>query len=662
MKKILFVFNVLFLISCGSEKKSNIALHGFFGDHMVIQRNKPVVVKGYALPGTRMEVEMNGLSENGKAGADSTWKVSLPPMLQGGPHQLIVKAPDTTLHVNDILIGDLWICSGQSNMEWPLHNSLNGSEELAQLNYPNLRVMNIPKDMEFFPVDDIRNPVSWFPATSDTIKNFSAVGFYFGKEVLQNQGVPVGLIGSNWGGTVVETWMSTDAIQCFPEFSDKLEFIQDVDMSVAELTGESMDAFEQWRNENYYNGPGFEQNWYLPETNTSDWKEIQVPGYWEDANQELKDFNGAIWYRKEIEIPAEFVDKDIKLWLSRTDDHDIAWFNGKKLGESYFNNQWTNYVIPASLLKEGRNTLVIRIFDVQGKGGFTGIPEYFDYHPVNDRSLVMNSSGTWMYKKGQSYEGEAEQAWLSARIDKNDYPSLLYNAMIHPIIDFPVKGVIWYQGESNASRAYQYRELFPAMIENWRNKWENGDLSFYFVQLANFKERKPEPVESAWAELREAQTNALELPNTGMATIIDIGEANDIHPRNKRDVGKRLALNALAITYGIDTTYSGPMYASHEVSNGAIMVSFNHVNGGLTTSNGGSPLGFEIATEKGQFYKANAEIVDRKIKLTSPAVSNPKEVRYAWADNPEVNLYNMAGLPAVPFRTDIRKGITHGLK
>ena len=662
MKNIVFMIVSVFLVSCNSGKDSKLKLHEFFGHHMVLQRNQPVIVKGFATPGTKIRVEMNGLSQKVKTMEDSTWKVSLPPMLQGGPHQLIVEAPDTTIKINDVLIGDLWICSGQSNMEWPLHNTLNGKEELENMNYPNMRVMNIQNDMEFLPVENLRKPVSWFPATSDTIRNFSAAGFYFGKEILQNQGVPVGLIGSNWGGTVVETWMSDDAIADFPEFKEKTDFMKSVNRSVEELINESMKEFEKWRTENYYRGPGFDEAWYKPETDVDSWKEMQVPGHWEEADPELENFNGAVWFRKEIDIPASFPGKDLKLWLSRTDDHDIAWFNGEKIGESFFYNQWTNYVVPSSLLREGKNTLVVRIFDVQGKGGFTGIPEYFDYHPVDDRSVVLNSSGTWKYKKGMEYTGTPEQAYLLTRVDKNDYPTLLYNAMIHPIIDFPVKGVIWYQGESNASRAYQYRELFPAMIQNWRNKWNTGELPFYFVQLANFKERKSVPSESDWAELREAQTFALELPNTGMATIIEIGEAGDIHPRNKRDVGKRLALNALALTYGVDTVYSGPVYASHEVHENNIIISFNHVDGGLTTSDGKSPVGFEIASGGGPFFKAEAEIVDGKIKISSKKVKNPAEVRYAWADNPETNLYNEAGLPAVPFRTDKRKGITYGMK
>jgi sialate O-acetylesterase len=303
----------------------------------------------------------------------------------------------------------------------------------------------------------------------------------------------------------------------------------------------------------------------------------------------------------------------------------------------------------------------MRIFDTGGKGGFKGNRLHFDYFPVDSKLKTLSSAGEWKYKKGSAFQGEPFDAPGNSRVGPNDYPSLLFNAMINPITNFAIKGAIWYQGESNASRAYQYRRVFPAMITDWRDQWGSGDFPFYFVQLANFRMRKDEPTESEWAELREAQTMTLSLPNTGMATIIDIGEADDIHPRNKRDVGKRLAMNALALTYAQQVEYSGPMYESHVVEGNKMIIRLKHAVG-MYTSDEKEVKGFTIAGEDQIFYNADAVIEDGMLIVSSPSVAEPVAVRYAWADNPATNLYNSAALPMVPFRTDTWPGITKDAK
>ena len=386
-----------------------------------------------------------------------------------------------------------------------------------------------------------------------------------------------------------------------------------------------------------------------------------VPAYWEEADTSLKDFDGAVWFRTTFDLLPEFSGKDIKMWFGKIDDHNQAWVNGVYLGETFFPDTWTNYTVPDSILKSEENILVMRVFDTGLKGGFSGNPSHFDYFPVNETDVKMTTAGEWHYRAGSSYEGSEEVLTGVDNIGPNSFPTLLYNAMIHPIINFPVKGAIWYQGESNASRAYQYRKVFPAMITDWRNQWKQGDFPFYFVQLANFMERDATPQESEWAELREAQTMTLSLPNTGMATIIDIGEANDIHPRNKHDVGERLARLALAKTYKHNLEYTGPIYDTHVVDENTIRIFLNHADS-IYTSDEKPIQGFAIAGPDRKFYTANATLKGDVIVVSSPKVNNPVAVRYAWANNPATNLYNQAGLPMVPFRTDDWPSLTDNAK
>jgi len=660
MKNIfLFVF-IAFMASC-QTKPTQLKVAKIFDNQMVIQREQPLRVWGRATPKSKITVKIADHETIVKTNTDGQWLAELPAVEAGGPYKLYVSAHDTTIMFNDVLCGDVWICSGQSNMAFSLINADNGSNELAKANYDKIRCYNIENDMEFKPLDTLRSNPVWYKATSDSLADFSAVGYFFGKYLHQELNVPIGLIGSNWGGTVVEAWASENTIKKFDAFTEDIATIQSLPTSVAEQKAKSDSAFNKWKNNEMLKGKGLSEKWYLPETNTADWKEMEIPNYFGDGFPELAEYKGAVWFRKSFDLAPAFVGKDLQLWLGQIDDHDQTWVNGQKVGETFFRDSWTGYTIPADILKEKDNVIVVRVFNVSGKGGFNGIPSYYDYYPENDRSHRMSNAGTWKFNKGIPYERDDEEGAVHPKIGPNDYPCMLYNAMINPIIGYPIKGAIWYQGESNAGRAYQYRELFPAMINDWRTIWDIGDFPFYFVQLANYMERNDKPEESAWAELREAQTMTLSLPNTGMATIIDIGEADDIHPTNKHDVGKRLALNALAKTYGQDVEFSGPMYKSHEVEGNKVIIEFSHADG-LYASDEADVKGFTVAGEDKQFYTANAEINGDKIIVANPNVTDPVAVRYAWANNPATNLYNSAGLPAVPFRTDQWKGVTFGKK
>ena len=506
MRRFIVVVALLFV---AGPVCAEIALPSVIGDHMVLQQGKKAPIWGWASPGEAVTVTMGGKSLSTEACAKGRWKVVLGRLKAGGPYTMTIAGPNNTITVNDILVGEVWVCSGQSNMQWPVSASRDADQEIAAADYPEIRLFSVERKVAETPQEECT--AAWSVCTPETVPAFSAVGYFFGRELYQALGVPVGLVHTSWGGTPSEAWTSLPALESDPAAKPLLAYWDKV---------------------------------------LADWPETK-----------------------------KTYDAQVDAWKAQVEKAKAA---GK---------------------------------DAPRKPRMPRNPE----HPHR--------------------------------------PASLYNAMINPLRPFAIQGAIWYQGESNAGRAFQYRSLFPLMIEDWRAAWGQGDFSFYFVQLANFRERQAEPVEDAWAELREAQTMTLALKNTGMAVIIDIGEAGNIHPKNKQDVGKRLALNALAKDYGKRIPYSGPMYRSMRRKGNAIVLSFKHAKGGLVAK-GGALKGFAIAGANRKFVWADATIKGKKVVVQSDVVSDPVAVRYAWGTNPACNLYNGADLPASPFRTDDWPGIT----
>ena len=639
-----FIFLMPLLTMTSMALFADVSLPRIFSSHMVLQRNQPIPVWGWAEPGEKITVQLGDEIKTIEADQTGNWKISYGKREAGGPFQMQIIGNNTILF-EDILIGDVWLCSGQSNMELPLAITSGAESEIANANYPDIRIFTVPNNMAAKPVTDIPSG-QWDRCTPTTIPGFSAVGYYFGKDIYQTQKIPVGLISSNWGGTDIETWISWETILKHPDFA-RLDTLS-MDGSIEALMEKSQQAYNDWiksLQEDDLGRKNGEAIWAEPNFDVSDWKTMKVPQLWESAG--LPGLDGVVWFRTTFELSDSDTQTDAALSLGPIDDSDETFVNGVKVGEMWSKyNTPRFYSISKDLLKPGLNCLVVRVEDYTGGGGLWGKDGELYLETASGR---ISLAGEWVYQVGSSAETTSPST-----PGPNSYPALLFNGMIHPLIPYAMTGAIWYQGENNASRAYQYRSLFPMMIDDWRNKW-HSDFPFLFVQLANYMEAQSEPGNSDWAELREAQLMTLSEKKTGMAVIIDIGEAGDIHPRNKKDVGYRLSLPARKLVYGEDLEYSGPIYDSMKIKNGDVILKFHHTGTGLTAKDKyGYVKGFAMAGNDQVFHWAKAEIIDQDhVKVLNPGIENPVSVRYGWASNPDdVNLYNREGLPASPFRTD----------
>ena len=617
------------------QSHAQLRVSRLFTDGLVIQRDAHVPIWGWASPGSRVVVTMLGVDYSAIADRNGAWTVLLAPMKAGGPHAITVRRGETELHVRDIMVGDVWLASGQSNMEWVVADAAGRATH-----DPAIRQFKVPQSWAYQEEDSLAGG-AWQQADAEHVGGFTAVGYYFARELREHVGVPVGIINSTWGGSRIEPWMSLDALGLDEEDLAQIraaevarqEAIRDrVRSRIGSLP--EMDA-------GLADGVA---HWAAPDLDDRNWFTVPVPSQWEAAGFDGMD--GVAWYRANFEVTEDDIARGVRLGLGMIDDSDITWVNGVEVGRT--DNAWNQarlYDVPSRALKAGENVISIRVEDFQGGGGIAGARETVFLDVGGDRRALPD---TWRFMVGR--------VSLNSAGNKNQVPTLLWNKMIHPLLPFPIKGVIWYQGESNADRmpdAVAYPELFAAMIRSWREEWRQEDLPFLWAQLANFMEVNDDPsAESNWAVLREAQSAALALPHTGQAVLIDIGEADDIHPRNKEDVGRRLALAARKIAYGEDVVFSGPTFRTCEFRDGRATVSFDHVGSGLITR-GDAPRGFAVAGPDGRFVWANARIDDDRVVVWSDAVPDPVAVRYAWANNPaSANLYNAEGLPAGPFRTD----------
>lgn len=633
--------SILMIVNCYGQLR----VAKIFSDNMVLQATMPVPIWGQATPNTKVEVFLNEICVTGVSDNEGNWKVVLPPKSAGSTATILVNSNKEEITFSNVIYGDVWLCGGQSNMEWYVEGADRAEEEIMNANFSDIRLFDVPRKLESTPAKDLPSG-EWEICSPSTIPQFSAVGYYFGRELHQNLDIPIGLLGDNFGGTVVEAWTSADALGSVEPFVQDIQNLKTTSIEDVKKTGDT--AFNQWLDKFYSTDKGIKDSIYLwANTDYKEWKTMQLPTLWESSlDTTLHEKDGVVWFTREFELDHI---SDATLSLGPIDDSDITWINGKKVGETYnqFNKDRT-YPINKEVLKIGKNQITIRIEDYVGGGGLYGKTDKI-FIKTDQKQTPL--SGTWRYNKGMIVDTEMP----SNSFSPNNFPTCLYNGMIAPITEFPIKGVIWYQGESNSYRAHEYNTLFPLMIEDWRKQWNQPELPFIFVQLANFNEQQTSPKKSEWAELREAQSKTLSLKNTAMITAIDLGEANNIHPTNKQEVGKRLANAALTEVYQTPIAYKGPTFKSQKIDGNSITITFEHVGEGLQVDDKfGYVYGFTIVGSDKKYNWAKAEIIAKdKVKVWSDQVSNPLSVRYAWQNNPDpANLKNTSLLPAFPFRTD----------
>lgn len=637
-KSLLFIFLFISVLA-----NANVRMPLVFSDGMVLQRNKEIPVWGFADANENVEVHFNKQIKKTQADKNGKWTLNLSPEKAGGPFELIIIGKNK-ISIKNVLVGEVWICSGQSNMEFQVVKTMNAQKEISSADYPMIRHFGVAQDLSGKPKDDLKQG-KWEVANKENVGNFTAVGYYFARKLYSELKIPIGIINTSWGGTNVETWTSREAFEKSDEFKTMIADVPVMNVdSISKLYATRMkERVEKIQgtpvsteNENSFKELSFDDH---------SWGDLITPSLWE--NQPLGDLDGIVWMRKTITLSAEDIKNKATLSLAKIDDEDITYVNGIEVGR---NTQWDFkrvYSVPANVLKEGKNVIAVRIVDNSGGGGIYGESEDLK---LTIGSKIIPLDGKWKFKV----------IVVKTALSPNSYPSLLYNAMVNPLVPYAIEGVLWYQGEANVWRANQYKKAFPLMINDWRTKFKQGNFPFYFVQLSTFDEFGGNSQKgSRWAELREAQSETLKLPNTGMAVTTDIGNAKDIHPTNKQDIGLRLAAVALNNVYGKKQVYSGPTYKSQEIKGNQIVLTFDNIGSGLSTPNNDELKGFEIAGADKVFYSAKAIIKDNKIIVSSDKVQNPVAVHYGWADDDTaINLFNKEKFPASPFRTDNWEMIT----
>ncbi len=640
MKQIVFL---ALLCWATTTTQAQLRLPKLISDGMVLQRDAALTVWGWDKPAEKITVRFNGKNYKATTDKDGKWQTKLPPTAAGGPFVMDVTG-SSGITIKDILVGDVWFCSGQSNMVHQLDiHDVTYADEIRTANYPQIRQFWVPTLTSLQGPQQDLPAGQWKAAVGEAVRPFSAVAYFFAKQIHSKYNVPVGIINASVGGTPIEAWTSEEGLADFSAL--KATIAKNKDTTYINSLSRRPPSTNRPQPPVDLGTSG-NTKWYDIAYTPKGWRPINVPGYWED--QGIKELNGVVWYRKEVNIPTSMAGKPARAFLGRIVDADELYINGKQIGRYTYMYPQRRYNVPADMLKPGKNVFVVRVTNTAGKGGFVPDKPYYVFAGADTVDL----KGTWQYKVGTVYKPFGG-GFGGGGISAQNQPAALYNAMIAPEVGYALKGFCWYQGESNAGRPQEYAALMPALINDWRARWKQSNLPFLYVQLPGFMEYNYLPSESGWAVLREAQLNALSVPNTAMAVAIDLGEWNDIHPDNKKAVGERLALAALKTAYHENIVSSGPLYQSAAVDGNKIVVSFTNEGGGLI-SNDGEPLGeFAIAGNDKKFVWANAKIEGGKVVVWNDDVPAPQYVRYAWADNPvNPNLYNKEGLPASPFRTD----------
>ena len=636
-----------------------------FTDNMVFQQQTDAPIWGQAKAGKKVTITASWATTPVETTADAqgNWRTTLRTPQAGGPYTLTV-SDGQKVTLQNVMVGEVWLCSGQSNMEMPVDGwsrVLNFEQEKQEANqYQNIRLLQVRKNTSPQPLNDFETNLGggWQVCSAQSVKEFSATAYFFGRDIHKYRNVPVGLIDASWGGTFIEPWTSAQALALHPDMQQDLQRVAALPADKNEREQLYQKQLDEWKQREATldsSARGFE----IPELIThhlsritSKWSTMTIPVKWEEGG--LPGYDGVAWLLRTVDIPGAWAGKEVKIVLGPlVDDIDYTYFNGQLVGHTNAYGEMRSYTIPARQVKDGTAVIAMRIIDTGGEGGLYSSADQL-YMECRGERLPL--AGQWHYKATTPLS-----ALQPIPVDNASSPNqvtVLYNAMINPLVGFAIRGTIWYQGCNNEHKGYQYRELLPLMIRDWRTKW-GYDFPFYIVQLANYKQQQTQPGDDEWAEVREAQAMAARhVEKSGLACLIDIGEANDIHPRNKQEVGRRLALIARANTYGEKgLEFSGPLYKDYQIEGNSIRLLFDHADG-LRTSDGSPLTGFAIAGSDHQWHWAQARIDGQTVIVSSPDVTAPVAVRYAWHVNPLCNLQNAAGLPAVPFRTDDWPGLS----
>ena len=657
-KKRVFILSCLLILLLTGSPDAEIRLPGIFSDHAVLQRDRPLPVWGTAQPNADITVTLGDRSTTGRAGADGKWRVVLPAMAAGGPYALTVDG-DGQVRLDDLMVGEVWICSGQSNMQWPLTQTEGGEAAVATASFPQIRLFTVPRVIGTEPQEDVAG--HWRVCQPDAVPTFSAVAYYFGRQLHRELDLPIGLINSSWGGTRIEPWTDRASLEALPGMGTQFAALEEAivaherDRSKIEAAravhAEAARQMLQLEDDGDASGA-------IPQLDDSTWPPMALPAQWEEAG--LPGLDGLVWFRREVEIPEDWAGQELVLHLGPVDDSDVTFFDGARVGGmgSYRDKiieYWDDprvYSIPGERVRPGTSVIAVRVIDTGAVGGLWGSePEEMRLVLAGDPQQSLPLAGEWRYQV------QVELPFVPPDpLQPYTLPTLLYNSMIHPLIPYALRGAIWYQGESNVltKDGMEYAAKMRAMVGGWRRLWGQGDFPVYSVQLAPFLYSTPfancDPLDLP--RLWEAQIAPLAIPNTGIAGTLDVGNLQDIHPQRKKVVGERLARWALAKDYGrSDLVFCGPLYSSMQVAGKRVRVRFDHAESGLATLDGKSPDWFEVAGSDGNYVAAEARIDGSTVVAWSQDVPAPEAVRFAWHEEAQPNLVNAAGLPALPFRS-----------
>lgn len=633
----------LSLLFLSSFTLADVSLPRLISNGAILQRDTANTIWGWAKHGEVVTVSLNGKAIGKTTAKSGRWSIKLKPKRASGPHTIEVSGQNT-ITINDVYFGDVWIASGQSNMQLPMERVKEKyPNEVDTANFPQIRMFLVPRKYDFDQPHEDVDEGEWQAVSPETIQSFSAVAYFFAKKTHRESQVAIGIVNSSYGGSPAEAWMSEEGLKEFPHYLEVINKYR-TGTYLQDLIDSDKKQSDAWYGSIESKDLGLKESakWFSNDYDSSSWKTIDMPNFWED--QGVPPMNGVVWLRKEVNLPSIANHKSGRLMLGRIVDADTVYVNGIKVGYTSYQYPPRRYSIEKNILKAGTNTITVRIVSNSGKGGLIKDKPY--YLAVDGQTYDLK--GPWQYNIGTTSPPLA-----APKFSNYKQPLGFYNAMLAPLLKLSIKGVIWYQGESNTDRPEEYATLFPAMIRDWRKQWRRGDFPFIFVQLANYLETQKRPSESNWAETRNAQLKALNEPNTAMVVAIDVGEWNDIHPLDKKTVGERLALAAQKLAYKKNVVSSGPIFKSARSENGKIILDFDHTGSGLTYR-GITLDGFAIASKTGRFLWANAKIEKSQIIVWHDDIQQPTKIRYAWADNPEsANLYNKNGLPASPFEAVI---------